>query len=97
MKGKKVTIYIQNENIDFVQELLDQKEMSKWVNEQINKTLMHQSKGIKQKLQNLEEHQNYIEQEKEQLSILLQKTQEMEEKRRKRLRSMYSQQPISPF
>jgi len=97
MNGKKVTIYIRNENIDFVQELLDQKEMSKWVNEMIERTLMHQSKGIQKKIKNIEEQQQFLEQEEEQLQVLLSKTKEFEEKRRRRLRKMYSQQPIAPF
>lgn len=97
MKGKKVTIYIRDENTEFAQDLLDQKEMSKWVNQQIDKAIMYSSKGLQKKLEKLEQDQEYLKNEKEQIGIALDRAKEFEEKRRKRLRSQYSQQPINPF
>lgn len=97
MKGKKITIYIRDENTEFVQDLLDQKEMSKWVNQQIDKAIMYSSKGLQKKLEKLEYDQQYLKHEKEQIGIALDKAKEFEEKRRKRLRNQYNQQPISPF
>ena len=92
--GKKVTIYIQKENEEFVEDLIKTRDFSKWVNEQIDKEIMWSAKGIEKKQEKIEKDIDHLQHEKAQLNQAYQRAKKIEDERKDRMKKLYQQTPI---
>lgn len=95
--GKKVTLYIRTENEEFIDDLLQRKKASEWLNEQINRAIMYSSKNLNRKIIKSEEDLDFKQHELRQLKEACKKAIKREEERKQRIKEMQMEEPLSEF